>query len=654
LICKKIIINPQINNQMKNVKFTLSIILILFSLFASTNVRSQSLQYLDFDGTNDNVSVANASNLVNGTTALSMTGWFNVPSLLYGRALMGFRGTTAMFYMIELANGLIECRIYSGGTQITINAPIGTRVPNVWQHYAFTWDGTNLKVYLDGTVVQSGTASGTFTTTTAVAFNIGYSPFPNTTFYCLGGIDEVTLWNKALSQTEIQDMMTNELTGSETGLQLYYKFNQGIPGGNNVGITKLHTEVNTPTYDGDILNFAMTGNTSNFLGAIAGPTIVTTAATSITQNSATLNGTVNANGDTTTVSFEYGLTTAYGTTVPGVPVTVTGSTVTPVLANITGLLPDTVYHYRIKGVNVSGSADGNDMTFSTQGPPTIITTAATNIAGTTATLNGSVNANNDTTDVSFQWGLTTSYGNTVTATPSAVFGTTTTPVSAGITGLTTGTIYHFRAVGTNSSGTVYGNDMTFTTTNLPTVVTNAATNITATTATINGTVTANGAITTVTFEWGTTTAYGYSYAASPGTVSGNTATSVMANLTSLSTNTTYHFRCKGVNSAGTSYGADQVIVLQGAGIDENSKGKFTVYPIPNDGHFTASIVYPGEAVFSITVYNNLGEIVYQKNNIQVNNEMNEAIDIKPMSSGVYSVVFTNSENKVVSNILINK
>ena len=81
-----------------------------------------------------------------------------------------------------------------------------------------------------------------------------------------GRIDEVSVWNKALSQTEIQDMMANELTGSEPNLQLYYKFNQGVPGADNTGISALLTEVNSPTYDGELLNFALTGATSNFNG----------------------------------------------------------------------------------------------------------------------------------------------------------------------------------------------------------------------------------------------------------------------------------------------------------------------------------------------------------------------------------------------------
>jgi hypothetical protein len=93
------------------------------------------------------------------------------------------------------------------------------------------------------------------------------------------------------------------------------------------------------------------------------PAVVTTAATNITPTSATLNGTVNANGASTTVNFEYGLTAAYGNTVPGVPSPVTGSIVTPVSAAISGLIPNTVYHFRVTGTNIAGTSYGDDMTF---------------------------------------------------------------------------------------------------------------------------------------------------------------------------------------------------------------------------------------------------------------------------------------------------
>jgi len=105
------------------------------------------------------------------------------------------------------------------------------------------------------------------------------------------------------------------------------------------------------------------------------------------------------------------------------------------------------------------------ITISNQVPlaPSVITMAATNVLGTSATINGSVNANGQSTTVTFNWGLTTSYGNTVAATPGTVTGNTAAAVLANLTGLTANTTYHFRCVGVNSVGTTYGSDLTFTT-----------------------------------------------------------------------------------------------------------------------------------------------------------------------------------------------
>jgi len=109
------------------------------------------------------------------------------------------------------------------------------------------------------------------------------------------------------------------------------------------------------------------------------------------------------------------------------------------------------------------------ITISNQAPlaPAVTTLPATNIAGTTVTLNGSVTANNASTTVTFNWGLTAAYGNTATASPSPLTGSTATPVLADLTGLLQATTYHFRCVGVNSVGTTYGADLTFTTCQTP-------------------------------------------------------------------------------------------------------------------------------------------------------------------------------------------
>ncbi len=105
-------------------------------------------------------------------------------------------------------------------------------------------------------------------------------------------------------------------------------------------------------------------NNTNWSFADA-PTATTNAASGIGATGATLNGTINANGTSTTVTFEYGATTAYGTTVTAAQSPVAGSTDTSVSKAITGLTADTTYHYRVVGTSAAGTVQGGDQTFAT-------------------------------------------------------------------------------------------------------------------------------------------------------------------------------------------------------------------------------------------------------------------------------------------------
>ena len=91
------------------------------------------------------------------------------------------------------------------------------------------------------------------------------------------------------------------------------------------------------------------------------------------------------------------------------------------------------------------------------------TGVAASITSTGAFLHGSVNAGNNSTTVSFDYGTTMSYGTNVAGTPSPVTGSTVTDVSVALSGLNPGTTYHYRVNGVSSVGTVNGNDATFTT-----------------------------------------------------------------------------------------------------------------------------------------------------------------------------------------------
>ena len=245
-----------------------SFILVMMMLAVSFGLKSQTNQYLHFDMVDDHVLTENGSQYVANKPGITIAGWFYEDQLEYGQGMMGFRGSQG-FYMIELADGKIECRfINSANVLFEYVAPANTIIPQVWQHYAWVYDGAAIKLYVNGNLKGSKAANGSFTAMD-IPFAIGRSiAGGGLNFYWGGRIDEVSVWSKALTQAEIQDMKANELTGNESGLQMYYKFNQGVPGGNNTSITKLTSKVFSPARDGDLLNFAMVGPTSNFNGTL--------------------------------------------------------------------------------------------------------------------------------------------------------------------------------------------------------------------------------------------------------------------------------------------------------------------------------------------------------------------------------------------------
>jgi uncharacterized repeat protein (TIGR02059 family) len=108
------------------------------------------------------------------------------------------------------------------------------------------------------------------------------------------------------------------------------------------------------------------------------PECLTLAATNITSSGTTLNGIVNANYLSTTVIFEYGTTISYGQTVTPVQNLVTGNAFTNVSADIYGLIPGTIYHFRVKTMNSFGIVFGNDLTITTAFNPLYVSSTIGN------------------------------------------------------------------------------------------------------------------------------------------------------------------------------------------------------------------------------------------------------------------------------------
>jgi CSLREA domain-containing protein len=203
------------------------------------------------------------------------------------------------------------------------------------------------------------------------------------------------------------------------------------------------------------------------------PAVVTGAAGGIGAFSATLNGTANPNGASTTAQFQYGLTIGYGSTTPAQPLGSGNVAVAIGGGSITGLTCNTLYHFRAVATNAGGTTNGLDATFTTATcppAPTVVTGTASGITARVATLNGTANPNGAATSAYFEYGLTVSYGNT---TPAQNLGAGNASVVIGggiVTGLSCNTSYHFRAVATNTTGTTNGADATFTTSTSPCAV----------------------------------------------------------------------------------------------------------------------------------------------------------------------------------------
>jgi uncharacterized protein (TIGR02145 family) len=285
------------------------------------------------------------------------------------------------------------------------------------------------------------------------------------------------------------------------------------------------------------------------------PTLTTTSITEITINSAISGGNITSTGraDISARGVCYG--TSSGPSIDG-PSTTDGSGAGSFTSNITDLTPNTLYYVRAYATNKVGTAYGSEVTFTTTAivVPTLTTTDVTAITLTTAVSGGNITADGGgaVTAKGVCWATTT--GPTITNSLTTE-GTGNGTFVSNLTGLLPSTIYYLRAYATNSAGTAYGNEVTFTTAGIavPALTTNTVTGITLTTAVSGGVITSNGggAVTVSGICWATTTGPTVS---SSKTTDGTLTGSFTSNLTSLTGATTYYVRAYATNSAGTGYG----------------------------------------------------------------------------------------------------
>ncbi len=297
--------------------------------------------------------------------------------------------------------------------------------------------------------------------------------------------------------------------------------------------------------------------------AVAG--VATTAYSSLNQQGVTLNGRFTGNGEDTHYYFEYGPTTAYGMTSEAPPGTDAGTAegLIPVSTRITDFRGYTTYHYRLVASNSFGETRGADMTFSSLAAPlpgiSGMSSAPAGPGG--RVLSGQVNPNRWDTAYFFEWGPTTAYGSSTLANQVITgLDNQNHPVSTSISGLAPGTVYHFRVVATNFTGTTAGPDQAFITPAPPSVDSISVTAVGQTSAHLAAIVSANGSPTSLVFQYGPG---GYELS-SAGIFAGQETFGLPfgVDVAGLAPGTTYHVRAVATNELGNAVGTDVTFTTQ--------------------------------------------------------------------------------------------
>jgi DNA-binding beta-propeller fold protein YncE len=221
--------------------------------------------------------------------------------------------------------------------------------------------------------------------------------------------------------------------------------------------------------NGRVYTTEQNASVSVFGASIVLPDVALTAASERKAHSAVLNGTVDPDeAGAVTCLFEYGTSTAYGHSVPCSKAVPSGNSPVAVSAEVSGLEPDTTYHFRLKATNTNGPNTSQDGEFRSGGPG-ILLVSSVGISAEAATIAAQIDPNGSIVHYYFQYGTSTSYGTDLPAPPGReIAGGSVTNVSIHLQGLQLSTTYHYRLVmeGELSPGeveTFTGADQTFTT-----------------------------------------------------------------------------------------------------------------------------------------------------------------------------------------------
>ncbi|MDB5131240.1 MAG: hypothetical protein JWR02_989 [Mucilaginibacter sp.] len=197
-----------------------------------------------------------------------------------GQSTFNIDGANSMVWLMHYVAPNIEFYISDNGTWKAARAA----VPPGWHHWTGVANATGIYLYMDGTLVNTNAngVSGAILNVPGSVINLGKDVRYATGRFFTGKMDEVRIWSRALCAGEIQNNVNGELSGPQTGLEEYYKLNQGNANDINTTVTTA-VESSGNNRTGTLVNFDLTGTASNWI-----PGAITATAPPFVQPTATV------------------------------------------------------------------------------------------------------------------------------------------------------------------------------------------------------------------------------------------------------------------------------------------------------------------------------------------------------------------------------
>ncbi len=221
---------------------------------------------LSFDGIDDRLSCGNDPSLQLSGSSISLEAWIYPTSwtsqVWQGNIINKENNAPDYGYMLRCgAGGQLNFNIGNGSWN-ELSSPTNTVSLNVWQHVAGTYDGSMIRLYVNGLLVDSQSVNVNFSSglqnlTIGNWSNSGNRAFP-------GIIDEVRIWNVVRTRAEIFNSMNSEFCTAPVGLVAYYQLNEGIAGQSNTSVT-MAMDLTANANNGTLTNFTLTGSSSNWV-----------------------------------------------------------------------------------------------------------------------------------------------------------------------------------------------------------------------------------------------------------------------------------------------------------------------------------------------------------------------------------------------------